>query len=95
MGTLVFDEIDEGVSGIAAQRVAEKLARLARKKQVICVTHLAQIAAMADNHLYIVKREEKGKTFTDVMRAGSCGARARNRADYRRRRHYAAEAQNG
>ena len=66
VGTLVFDEIDEGVSGIAAQRVAEKLARLARKKQVICVTHLPQIAAMADTHFLIEKTERDGRTYTKV-----------------------------
>lgn len=63
---MVFDEIDEGVSGIAAQRVAEKLARLARKKQVICVTHLPQIAAMADTHFLIEKTEKDGRTYTKV-----------------------------
>lgn len=63
---MVFDEIDEGVSGIAAQRVAEKLARLARKKQVICVTHLPQIAAMADTHFLIEKTERDGRTYTKV-----------------------------
>ncbi len=66
VGTLVFDEIDEGVSGIAAQRVAEKLARLSRRKQVICVTHLPQIAAMADTHFHIEKRERGGRTYTAV-----------------------------
>lgn len=66
VGTLVFDEIDEGVSGIAAQRVAEKLARLSRRKQVICVTHLPQIAAMADTHFHIEKRERDGRTYTAV-----------------------------
>lgn len=64
--TLVFDEIDEGVSGIAAQRVAEKLSRLSRRKQVICVTHLPQIAAMADTHFHIEKREREGRTYTAV-----------------------------
>ena len=63
---MVFDEIDEGVSGIAAPRVAEKLARLARKKQVICVTHLPQIAAMADTHFLIEKTERDGRTYTKV-----------------------------
>lgn len=63
---MVFDEIDEGVSGIAAQRVAEKLARLSRKKQVICVTHLPQIAAMADTHFRIEKTERDGRTYTKV-----------------------------
>src|SRR5699024_908825 len=51
--TLIFDEVDAGVSGQAAQKVAEKLSQVARTKQILCVTHLAQIAAMADTHLYI------------------------------------------
>ena len=63
---MVFDEIDEGVSGVAAQRVAEKLARLSKKKQVICVTHLHQIAAMADTHFRIEKTERDGRTYTKV-----------------------------
>lgn len=63
---MVFDEIDEGVSGVAAQRVGEKLARLSDKKQVICVTHLPQIAAMADRHFKIEKSERGGRTYTAV-----------------------------
>ena len=63
---MVFDEIDEGVSGVAAQRVAEKLARLSKKKQVICVTHLPQIAAMADTHFRSEKTERDGRTYTKV-----------------------------
>ena len=64
--TLVFDEIDTGVSGVAAQRVGEKLAELSRRKQVLCVTHLPQIAAMADTHYVIEKAERDGRTFTSV-----------------------------
>jgi len=64
--TLVFDEIDTGVSGIAASRVAEKLAELSRNKQVLCVTHLPQIAAMADTHFLIEKAERDGRTYTSV-----------------------------
>lgn len=64
--TLVFDEIDEGVSGIAAQRVAEKLAHISRRKQVICVTHLPQIAAMADTHFHVEKQTRDGRTYTAV-----------------------------
>ena len=64
--TLVFDEIDEGVSGVAAQRVAEKLAHISRTRQVICVTHLPQIAAMADAHFHVEKRESGGRTYTAV-----------------------------
>ena len=66
VGAMVFDEIDTGVSGIAASRVAEKLARLAVKKQVICVTHLPQITAMADTHFTIEKSVEGGRTYTRV-----------------------------
>jgi len=65
--SLIFDEIDTGVSGIAAQRVAEKLAALAESKQVLCVTHLPQIAAMAQNQYLVEKREDKGRTFTDIQ----------------------------
>jgi len=65
-GAMVFDEIDSGVSGIAAQRVGEKLARLARRRQVLCVTHLPQIAVMADAHFEIQKSVSEGRTFTRV-----------------------------
>jgi DNA repair protein RecN (Recombination protein N) len=64
--TLVFDEVDAGVSGIAAQRVAEKLSDLAADKQVLCVTHLPQIAAMADVHFEIRKSVRDGRTYTSV-----------------------------
>ena len=68
VGAMVFDEIDTGVSGIAAQRVAEKLASIGRDKQVICVTHLAQIAAMADEQFSIEKTVEGGRTYTRVTK---------------------------
>ena len=64
--TMVFDEVDTGVSGRAAQRVAEKLAKVSRSKQVLCVTHLPQLAAMADTHFSVEKGEEKGRTLTKV-----------------------------
>ncbi len=64
--TLIFDEIDSGVSGIAAQRVGEKLYDVSRGKQVLCVTHLPQIAAMADHHFVISKSERDGRTYTKV-----------------------------
>ena len=64
--TMVFDEVDTGVSGRAAQRVAEKLARLSRTRQVLCVTHLPQLAAMADVHFGVEKGEENGRTLTRV-----------------------------
>ena len=66
IGTLVFDEVDTGVSGRAAQKVAEKLAQVSRRKQVLCVTHLPQLAAMADTHFSVEKGERDGRTFTRV-----------------------------
>ena len=67
IATLVFDEVDTGVSGRAAQKVAEKLAQVARRKQVLCVTHLPQLAAMADTHFSVEKGESGGRTFTKVV----------------------------
>lgn len=67
IGTLVFDEVDTGVSGRAAQKVAEKLAQVSRRKQVLCVTHLPQLAAMADTHFSVEKGERSGRTFTHVV----------------------------
>ena len=64
--TLIFDEIDTGISGHAAHKVAVKLYDLAKKRQVICVTHLAQIAAAADRHLFISKSVKDNKTYTSV-----------------------------
>ncbi len=66
--TLIFDEIDVGVSGRTAQRVAEKMARIAMEHQVICITHLPQIAAMADVHFRIEKFAAEGFTKTEIMR---------------------------
>ena len=66
VNTLIFDEVDTGVSGRAAQKVAEKLKAVARSKQVLCVTHLPQIAAMGDTHLLIAKGEREGRTYTTV-----------------------------
>lgn len=68
VGTMVFDEVDTGVSGRAAQRVAEKMARISRRKQVLCVTHLPQLAAMADTHFSVEKGESGGRTYTSVTR---------------------------
>ena len=65
--TLIFDEVDAGVSGRAAQKVAVKLRSVSRNKQVLCVTHLPQIAAMADTHLLISKAERNGRTYTSVQ----------------------------
>ncbi len=66
VNTLIFDEVDTGVSGRAAQRVAEKLKSVAAHKQVLCVTHLPQLAALADTHLLIAKEERQGRTYTSV-----------------------------
>lgn len=64
--TLIFDEIDVGISGRTAQKVSEKMAVIGKNHQVICITHLAQIAAMADAHYAIEKRVENGKTVTHI-----------------------------
>jgi len=66
VATLIFDEVDTGVSGRAAQRVAEKLRSVAKNKQVLCVTHLPQLAALAQTHLLIAKQERGGRTYTTV-----------------------------
>jgi len=66
VSTLIFDEVDTGVSGRAAQRVAEKLRSVAACKQVLCVTHLPQLAALAHSHLLIAKEEREGRTYTTV-----------------------------
>lgn len=64
--TMIFDEIDTGISGRAAQVVGEKLAEMAKHKQLICITHLPQIAAFADDHYYIEKNVENERTFTSI-----------------------------
>ncbi|MCI7691980.1 MAG: DNA repair protein RecN [Oscillospiraceae bacterium] len=64
--TMIFDEIDSGISGRAAQKVGIKLRELSGKRQVMCITHLAQIAAKADNHLVLEKNTENGRTFTQI-----------------------------
>ena len=66
VATLIFDEVDTGVSGRAAQKVAEKLRAVAKTKQVLCVTHLPQLAALANTHLLIAKEERQGRTYTNV-----------------------------
>lgn len=78
--SMVFDEVDTGVSGVAAQRVGEKLAKLSATKQVVCITHLPQIAAMADHHYLIEKAVSGGRTRTTVQRldrSGRCRELAR------------------
>ena len=64
--TMIFDEIDTGISGRAAQKVGVKLSEIAEKRQVLCVTHLAQIAAMGDRHLLIEKKSDDLRTYTTV-----------------------------
>ena len=66
IGTMIFDEIDTGISGYTAGKVGTQLKKVSKNRQVICVTHLAQIAAMADNHLLIEKNTENRRTFTRV-----------------------------
>ena len=66
IGTMIFDEIDTGVSGRAAQKIAMKLRQVSEGRQVICVTHLAQIASQGDVHLYISKSVRDSKTYTEV-----------------------------
>ncbi|MCL2821505.1 MAG: DNA repair protein RecN [Oscillospiraceae bacterium] len=82
--SMVFDEIDTGVSGIAAQRVGEKLAQLAKNRQVLCVTHLPQIAVMADTHFSISKSVKDGRTYTHV-----------NHLDFEGRKHELARLSGG
>ena len=67
VGTLIFDEIDSGISGRTAQKVAEKMRETAGCHQIICITHLPQIAAMADQHFLIQKSVKDGKTQTEVV----------------------------
>ena len=64
--TLIFDEIDVGISGRTAQKVSEKMALIARSRQVLCITHLAQIASVADRHYYIEKNVRDGVTETGI-----------------------------
>ena len=73
--TAVFDEIDTGVSGVAASRVGEKLSQTGRHRQVLCVSHLPQIAAMADSQYLIEKQERNGRTYTTVNELDRAGRR--------------------
>ena len=66
--TIVFDEIDTGISGIAAQVVGEKLHNIAKKKQILCITHLPQIAANADTHFCISKNTDGSRTYTTIKK---------------------------
>lgn len=67
-GTLIFDEIDTGISGKTAWKVSEKMAVLGKEHQLICITHLPQIAAMADTHFMIEKREKAGRSVTEIFK---------------------------
>ncbi len=66
IGTVIYDEIDTGVSGLAAGRIGEKLRQTARGRQVICITHTAQIAAQANSHLLIQKNVSGERTYTEI-----------------------------
>ena len=66
IATLIFDEIDTGISGSAASKVGKKLRQLSRTHQVLCITHQAQIAALADTHLFISKSVSEGRTYTKI-----------------------------
>ena len=73
---MIFDEVDAGVSGRAAQKVAYKLWTVAKGRQVLCVTHLPQIAAMADTEFTVEKRVENERTYTSVLRLDDSWAQA-------------------
>ena len=73
--TLIFDEVDTGISGSASQKVGLKLKEVSKSRQVLCVTHQAQIAALADRHFKIAKRVIDGKTFTGVTELDHEGRR--------------------
>ena len=70
---MVFDEIDTGVGGVTAQKMAEKMALIAQRGQVLCITHLPQIAAFADRHIQIRKEAEQGRTVTHLDVLGQAG----------------------
>ena len=66
IGTIIFDEIDSGVSGSAAYKIGKKLAEVSVNRQILCVTHLAQVASFGDNHLKILKIVKDEKTYTSI-----------------------------
>ena len=91
--TLIFDEIDTGISGRTAQKVSEKMAVIARNHQVLCITHLAQIAAMADRHYIIEKKPANSKTVQisgclTRMRVSGAGAAISSAAQRLQRLHW-------
>jgi len=65
--TLVFDEVDAGIGGVSASAVGEKLREVAQGLQVLCITHLPQVAGFADHHYRVEKRQEQGRTFTTLV----------------------------
>ena len=70
--TMIFDEIDTGISGAVARAAGEKMYALSRSHQIICITHQAQIAALADSHFYVSKTQNNGKTVTNVKLLEEC-----------------------
>ena len=68
IATLIFDEIDTGISGSAASKVGRKLQQLSKTHQVLCITHQAQIASLADTHMFISKSVTDGRTYTKIRR---------------------------
>ena len=95
VGTMVFDEVDTGVSGRAAQKVAEKMARISRTKQVLCVTHLPQLAAMADTHFSVERGRHRRPHLYPCAAAGSGPAAAGAGPPHRRRPHHSHHAGRG
>ena len=92
---LVFDEVDAGVGGAAAAAVGKRLKLLSKVNQVICVTHLAQIAGFADHHYSVAKREKKGRVSTEIEELGHSRAGARDRPDVVGREYYGGGAEAG
>ena len=71
MGTYIFDEVDSGIGGRVAASIGRKLEEVSKHHQVICITHLPQIAGLADHHLFVLKEVVKGRTATRIARLSS------------------------
>ena len=84
VATMIFDEVDAGIGGAIAEIVGRKMNQLARYHQILCVTHLAQIAAFADSHLWLKKTERRGATRSRVAALEAHRSRDRDRQDARR-----------